>query len=373
MTRPTGGLLARWREGRDRMIADPRFQDWAARFPLVRALARRQAAKLFDLGAGFVYAQILGACVELDLFELLRDGPLPVPTIAARAGLSAAAAERLVLAAAALGLLERRGQAFGLGMQGAALLGNPGVSAMIRHHAMLYRDLADPVALLRARADGARMAGYWAYASAADPAALPAEQVAEYSALMAASNGLVATQVLHAYDFRPHRTLLDVGGGEGAFLRAVGAAHPHLALRLFDLPAVAERGAARLDQAGLGVRTRVAGGDFFTASLPEGADIVSLVRVVHDHDDAPAMALLRNVRRALPAGGTLLIAEPMAGLPGSARAADAYFGFYLLAMGSGRARTPQTLCAMAREAGFSAARARRTASPLLTGLIVARA
>ena len=41
--------------------------------------------------------------------------------------------------------------------------------------------------------------------------------------------------------------------------------------------------------------------------LPEGADIISLIRIVHDHDDASALSLLRAVRRALPPDGTLLI------------------------------------------------------------------
>ena len=51
------------------------------------------------------------------------------------------------------------------------------------------------------------------------------------------------------------------------------------------------------------------------------------------------MTLLRAIRRALPAGGTLLIAEPMSGVRGAEPIGDAYFGFYLLAMGSGRPRT----------------------------------
>jgi demethylspheroidene O-methyltransferase len=73
--------------------------------------------------------------------------------------------------------------------------------------------------------------------------------------------------------------------------------------------------------------------------LPQGADIVtSLVRVLFDHDDAHALAILRAVRAALPRGGTLLVAEPMAGVPGAQAMGDAYFGLYLLAMGAaGRA------------------------------------
>jgi len=53
---------------------------------------------------------------------------------------------------------------------------------------------------------------------------------------------------------------------------------------------------------------------------------------VHDHDDATVVRLLRAVRAALPPDGTALIAEPMSGQAGAGAMADAYFGFYLLAM-----------------------------------------
>ena len=42
---------------------------------------------LFDLCAGFVYSQILLACVRLHLFEILAEGPLTVATLAGRTGL----------------------------------------------------------------------------------------------------------------------------------------------------------------------------------------------------------------------------------------------------------------------------------------------
>jgi len=362
-----------WQRLRTRLIASPGFQRWATRFPLTRPIARRNAAALFDIGAGFVYSQVLTACVQLHLFEVLRDRPLTTPDIALSLGLQPDAAGRLLRAAAALDLVAAAGAgAYQLGMLGAALLGNPGVAAMIEHHALLYADLADPVALLRRESCHADLAAYWPYAGGAHPESLTPAQVAAYSALMAASNGMVADQVLAAYRVGRHKMLLDVGGGEGTFLRAAARESSRLRLSLFDLPAVVERARARLAAAGVLDRAALHGGDFFRDKLPEGADLISLVRVVHDHDDDAAMSLLRNVRRALPAGGTLLLAEPMAGRHGSPRVADAYFGFYLLAMGSGRARTPELLCDMLLRAGFRRPRLRRTTAPMLTGLIVAR-
>jgi demethylspheroidene O-methyltransferase len=189
---------------------------------------------------------------------------------------------------------------------------------------------------------------------------------------MAASQPLVSGEVLAAYPLGRHRCLLDVGGGDGSFLRAAGAAAPALRLVLFDLPAVAPRARERFAAAGLADRAEVVTGDFFADPLPAGADIVSLVRVLHDHDDARVKRLLDSVYAALPPGGTLLVAEPLAGTPGAERMGDAYFGLYLFAMGRGRPRTRAELDALLTAAGFTSIEHRNTRIPLQTSLVVAR-
>src|ERR1700753_2978773 len=97
----------RGRAIRDALLASARFQRLAAAFPLTRPIARRRAAALFDLCAGFVYSQVLVACVRLHLFRQLRDGPLPVSALATRASILVDAMEALLEAAASLRLLER--------------------------------------------------------------------------------------------------------------------------------------------------------------------------------------------------------------------------------------------------------------------------
>jgi demethylspheroidene O-methyltransferase len=82
--------------------------------------------------------------------------------------------------------------------------------------------------------------------------------------------------------------------------------------------------------------------------------------------------LLRAVHRALPPGGSVLIAEPMAGTPGAARMGDAYFGFYLLAMRRGRPRTRHQLSAMLQEAGFERVEELPTRQPLQARVLRAR-
>jgi demethylspheroidene O-methyltransferase len=91
---------------------------------------------------------------------------------------------------------------------------------------------------------------------------------------------------------------------------------------------------------------------------------------VHDHGDATVRILLKAVHAALPPGGRLILAEPMSGTPGAEPVTDAYFGLYLLAMGSGRCRTVGELTALLSEAGFRRSVEVATRRPLLTRLLV---
>jgi demethylspheroidene O-methyltransferase len=361
---------------RDRLLSSERFRQWATAFPLTRPIARRRARSLFDLCAGFVYSQILLACVELRLFDILAEGPQTTAALAGRLALTEEATTRLLTAAVALRLAERRGvNRFGLGRLGAALVDNPGLQAMIDHHRMLYADLRDPVGLLRGNEgttpECQALAAYWPYAGADRPAGLTADDVAPYTSLMSASQPLVAAEVLGAFPLHRYRRLLDIGGGDGSFLSAAAKRAPGLGLVLFDLPAVAEQARARFAASGLAIRATAIGGDFLRDELPKGADIASLVRVIHDHDDERALTILRAARNALPEGGRLLLAEPMAEVAGAEPVGDAYFGFYLLAMGRGRARSQAELTAMLHRAGFAQVQPVRTRTPLLTGLLVA--
>jgi len=372
-------FIDRWRAWRDAKLASPVFQRWAADFPLTRFEAARRARGLFDITAGFVYSQILFACVELELFDKLADKPRTAADLAPDMGMDVIAADRLLRAAVAIDLLERRGTdvsgtaRYGLGKLGIAMPGNPGIAAMVRHHRMLYHDLDDPLALFRGELKETELGRYWSYAGSADPAADGDERVAEYSTLMSASSGFVAEDTFDAYSLKAHRCLMDVGGGEGRFLRKAGERWPHLQLMLFDLPAVVARAEQGFQAEGMAARVRVVGGDIKADGLPAGADIISLVRVLLDHDDDGALAILRAVRKALPAGGTLLITEPMSETPGAEPVGDAYFGLYLLAMGSGRTRPPREHKAMLRAAGFDQSRLVRTRRPLQTRVIVAKA
>jgi len=354
---------------RDRLLTSPGMQRWLSRFPLTRGFARRKERELFAIVTGFVSTQVLTAGCRLGLFNLLRaEGPLGIGDIATRLKLEREPAARLVDAAVSLGLLSlRSGERFGLGDLGTVIATTPAFNDIVAHNAIFYRDIADPVRILQGDLSDAVLARFWAYAHDANPANLTPEAVADYTRFMAASQALIAEETLNSYPLARHTALLDVGGGDGTFLVAAGRRYPHLALSLFDLPAVCDVAREKIHAAGMAARTRIAPGSFHTDALPSGCDLAVLNRVLLDHDDATVLALLRAVRAALPPGGHLLVAETLAGQP----AGDAYFGFYLMTMGRGRPRSYAAMRELLVAAAYTDVRQVPTARATLTNLVLA--
>lgn len=339
--------------------------------PILRRFVRAEGAALFDIVQGFVRTQALTALVDLRILHALSAGPRPPRTLAVAAGLTEARMALLLQSGAALRLLRRnRDGSYALTVRGAAFLTVPGLEAMVRHNAVLYRDLSDPVAFLRGETDP-DLARFWPYVFGAAQADDPAV-AATYSGLMADTQALVAADTLRLVDLTGIRQLLDVGGGTGAFLCAVGQAYPAMRLALFDLPAVMAGASARLGQAGLTARVTLHEGSFRDSPLPTGADAISLVRVLYDHTDATVASLLRAVHAALPPGGRVIVAEPMSGGTRPDPATDVYFAWYTAAMGTGRTRSAAEIAALLTTAGFAGLRIHHGDRAYVTSVVEAR-
>ncbi|MCY4336163.1 MAG: methyltransferase [Litoreibacter sp.] len=321
---------------------------------------------MFDLIAGFCHSQVLMALVKLDILTALLERPLSTRALAHRAAVPEPRMAVLLKAAASLQLIKsKRGGEWKLTQRGAALLGVPGLPQMIAHHDVLYRDLADPVAFFRGETE-TELANFWPYVFGGD---MDPEVASTYSDLMAQSQVLVAEDTLQTVNFAKTKILMDVGGGSGAFLEAVGRAYPDLQLKLFDLPEVAPSAQERFAQAGMSSRFEVRSGSFRNDPLPEGADTISLVRVLYDHADETVAALLASCFDVLPSGGRLVISEPMSGGATPTRAGDAYFALYTMAMGTGKARSSSEISGLCVSAGFVEVEAPKARRPFVTQIV----
>ena len=360
---------------RDRILLNDRLRSFIESSTILKPFIRAQANDIFDLVSGFVYSQILYACVTLDLFEKLRNGPVILEKLSGRCGIEFLEMKRLVDGACALGLLEKRQDgAIGLGYKGVVILTKPSISVLIKHHSTLYKDLIDPVKILQRRNISTSLGSFWPYARDRknDTSQITPEEARRYSDVMSVSQPLISEQICSTYNFCKHKKILDLGGGQATFVINLAKNYPQLKMTVFDLPQVSKIAEERILKNGLQDRINVHEGSFFKDPIPDGYDLITLIRVLYDHSDDRVRTILASVKKSLPSSGSLLIAEPMSGMQGTEKMSDAYFGMYLLAMGKGVPRSHDKIHRLLKEAGFSSIKSLKVTLPIQTGLIVAK-
>jgi hypothetical protein len=155
---------------------------------------------------------------------------------------------------------------------------------------------------------------------------------------------------LDAYDFGRFGTVVDVGGGQGALLAALLAAHPAMEGVLFDQAHVVELASPFLESAGVADRCRVVAGSFFE-SVPSGGDAYVLKSVIHDWEDEESVAILAVCRAAMAEEARLILLERALGEPNGAPAAK-FSDLNMLVAPGGRERTVGEYAALFERAGL---------------------
>jgi hypothetical protein len=166
--------------------------------------------------------------------------------------------------------------------------------------------------------------------------------------------------IAEAFDFGSFSRVADIGGGHGQLLSAILSRHPGVSGVLFDLPS--GLAAARSGAGGDLPRTELVAGNFFE-SVPSGADVYVLRKVIHDWNDEKAAAILRNCRNAMTPHGRVLVVEtivPSGSEPDSVKLVDAN----MLVVTGGVERTEAEYKAMFAAVGLRLERVIPTARPI---------
>lgn len=111
----------------------------------------------------------------------------------------------------------------------------------------------------------------------------------------------VAAALAEHYDFAAVATVIDIGGGGGAFLRGILQAHPHLRGICLDRPSVCDRAQTALRneaEGGLGERLTFQSADVFR-DIPEGGDRYLVKNVLYDWSFDSCLRLLGAARNAM--------------------------------------------------------------------------
>jgi len=317
---------------------------------------------LFQIATGYWLSQAVYVAAKLGLADLLKDRPRSCHELAAVTGTDPRCLFRLLRALSAARIFVRtQGDHFALATAGKSLQRDaPGSQRAIimtlgEVHYQAWGSLLHCVRTGSTGFESTFGTSLFAYLQSSPEAA------DTFNRGMSDVASMLAYAVLLAYDFSRISFLVDVGGGQGQFLRTILQLHPEMKGTIFDLPSTIEQVKQDVNGDPCGSRIAAIGGDFFH-SVPEGADAYVLCGVIHDWDDDPAVHILRNCRLAMNRKGRLLLVEVV--VPDDDdHCFSKLLDLNMMVMTGGRERTRAEFAALLNTAGYSLGRIIPTLAP----------
>ncbi len=262
---------------------------------------------LEDLATAFWYSEVLFAALELGLFKHLAQGPLSPEDLAARVDCDCDGLSRLLGALAILGLVVETGGSFENGPLASRFM-IPGTPDYAGDFLLYRRYLVPHWQRLASRVrDGVRANDrpQDESAKAYRTRVLAYVRALDFQARLNAEEA--ARRIILHRDLQPKR-ILDLGGGAGAWCRALRKLWPVARAVLLDLPETLE--AARKlhpdPRSWDGIEPLAA--NALTPCFREGSfDLILLSNILHAYGAREAEELLQNAVRCLATGGTVLV------------------------------------------------------------------
>ena len=308
-------------------------------------------ALLQQLNTHAVLLRLLTALAEARIADHLADGPRTAAELAAEAGLDGATLYRVLRFVASCGFFREDADGrFHLTPRAATLRSDVAGSMRDRlrqpWHDLLWRCNERLPDTLRTGRNAFELAyGRPVFEYLADHP----EVNAIFDRSMARLSRLENPVVARSYSFAEHALVVDVAGGQGGLLAEVLHRHPGVRGLLFDQPQVVTAPEALRDPR-LDGRWQVLAGDFF-AGVPAGGDVYLLKRILHDWDDARAVAILSRCCAAMSRQSRLLIVDALIA-PGNDPDPNKFLDVNMLTLTPGRERTATEMQGLCTAAGL---------------------
>lgn len=320
--------------------------------------------RLRQLIMGFRLTQLIHVAAKLGLADHLAARPRTAAELAPLVAAAPGPLYRLLRALASVGVFaESAGGVFG--MTPMAHLLRDDQPGSLRSTAMLYGDevVWDAYGRLSHAVTSGRTAFDHLYGQPFyDYLGRHAATATLFQEAMTGFSEQEAGAILAVWDFPTVRTIVDVGGGQGALVAALLSAHPRLQAVIFDQSPPTDDARRRFADPAIQARARFVQGDFF-ARVPEGADLYVLKSIIHNWSDAAAVAILGICRAAMPSHGRLLLAErvvPTGNEPAEAK----LFDINMLVTAGGQERTEAEYATLFQAAGLEMTRVIPTRSSI---------
>jgi SAM-dependent methyltransferase len=268
---------------------------------------------IHKMSSGFILSQALYTVAKLNVADFIRDGRLSMVDVAQAAGADEKVLYRIMRALAGYGVLREEEDGFFSLTPAGQLLRSDHPQSL--RHAVIFRceENYDAFrALVHSARSGENAFKHVFGAPRFEYLKSNNEANTSFQEGMKAITRSDTEAILKAYDFAAFKTVVDVGGGNGAFLSGILEHNPHLSGILFDQEATIEL--ARGGRGGQLPNCQFVAGDFFEA-VPEGGDLYILKSVIHDWPDEAAVTILKNCRRAIGENGKIVVIDRIVGAP----------------------------------------------------------
>lgn len=295
------------------------------------------AQLIVDLGFGFILSGALSAVTELGVADRLAQGAKSSALLAEELGVDAPSLYRALRLLASVGVFTEDAEGR-FGLTPAADLLRSQVPGTLRDAVLMLTqkifwaptgELAETIRTGKTPFDRIFGKPFFDHLASDDTAGATFHR--GMSSLSDLENGPIA----RSYDFGPFQKVVDIGGGHGGFLIEVLQSTPGIRGVLFDHAHVLAE--SRIAGAGLSNRCEHATGDFFQ-SVPAGADVYVLKRILHDWSDEVCVDILRNCRSAMANDGRVLVVDTVIP-PGNAPHGGKVLDVMMMASLPGRERT----------------------------------
>lgn len=269
---------------------------------------------IMEVATGFWASKVLLTAVEFELFTRLGDGARTASELGEELGIHPRGRYDFFDALVALGFLQRSGD----GPEG--LYSNtPETAAFLDKNSPRY--IGGMPEMLNTR-----LFGFWNDLGEALRTGEPQNEVKLHGkpifeelysnettlgSFLSAMTGLQAGNfhaLAESFDFSRYQTVTDAGGALALLSRIVGARHPHLRFKSFDLPPVLPHARRHIDEAGMSSQIEAVSGDFLVDPIPP-AEVVTMGNILHDWDLEHKKLLIRKAYDALPEGGAFIAIE----------------------------------------------------------------
>jgi ubiquinone/menaquinone biosynthesis C-methylase UbiE len=257
-----------------------------------------------QIAYGFMASKALFAALNLELFSRLSHCAKPLELLAHETGMASNRLLTLLTACVTLGLLERTGDGY---------TNAPASEDYLVRKAPMYfgdyyrfqidRQVYPAFQHLDAALRGQRVDFYALMANAEE---------AEHFSRAQHSGSLGPAHVLaRLVDLAACDTLLDVGGGTGAFSIGLCRRYPTLTATILDFPNIRPLADRLIEEADLADRITYRSGNALMTDWPERQDAILMSYLLSAVAEANATELLRRAFRSLAPGGTLIVHDFM--------------------------------------------------------------